>query len=115
MVLEEEEITDEKLLDTIHQLYDNRHSFEEAMSAGKQMDSIHHIVSLIEECVLSKNKQIAGCSSYRCDCLHIFSISSIIQAFDRRFLLFTLFGVIPYSLATSAAESSWNFVLTRIS
>ena len=41
-------------LDTIHQLYDNRHSFEEAMSAGKQMDSIHHIVSLIEECVLSK-------------------------------------------------------------
>ena len=54
MVLEEEEITDEKLLDTIHQLYDNRHSFEEAMSAGKQMDSIHHIVSLIEECVLSK-------------------------------------------------------------
>ena len=55
MVLEEEEITDEKLLDTIHQLYDNRHSFEEAMSAGKQMDSIHHIVSLIEECVLSKN------------------------------------------------------------
>ena len=54
MVLEEEEITDQKLLDTIHQLYDNRHSFEEAMSAGKQMDSIHHIVSLIEECVLSK-------------------------------------------------------------
>ena len=54
MVLEEEEITYEKLLDTIHQLYDNRHSFEEAMSAGKQMDSIHHIVSLIEECVLSK-------------------------------------------------------------
>ena len=49
------------------------------------------------------------------DCLHIFSISSIIQAFDRRFLLFTLFGVIPYSLATSAAESSWSFVLTRIS
>ena len=54
MVLEEEEITDEKLLDTIHQLYTNRHAFEEAMSAGKQMDSIHHIFSLIEECVLSK-------------------------------------------------------------
>ena len=54
MVLEEEEITDEKLLDTIHQLYDNRHSFEEAMSAGKQMDSIHHIVSLIEGCVSSR-------------------------------------------------------------
>ena len=41
MVLEEEEITDQKLLDTIHQLYDNRHSFEEAMAASKQMDSIH--------------------------------------------------------------------------
>ena len=50
MVLEEEEITDQKLLDTIHQLYDNRHSFEEAMAASKQMDSIH-IVSLVEGCV----------------------------------------------------------------
>ena len=54
MVLEEEEITDQKLLDTIHQLYDNRHSFEEAMAKSKQMDSIHHIVSLIEGCVPSK-------------------------------------------------------------
>ena len=54
MVLEEEEITDEKLLDTIHQLYKNRHTFEEAMAGGKQMDSIHHIFSLIEECVLSR-------------------------------------------------------------
>ena len=54
MVLEEEEITDQKLLDTIHQLYDNRLSFEEAMAKSKQMDSIHHIVSLIEGCVSSK-------------------------------------------------------------
>ena len=54
MVLEEEEITDEKLLDTIHQLYKNRHTLEEAMAGGKQMDSIHHIFSLIEECVLSR-------------------------------------------------------------
>ena len=54
MVLEEEEITDKKLLDTIHQLYKNRHTFEEAMAGGKQMDSIHHIFSLIEECVLSR-------------------------------------------------------------
>ena len=54
MVLEEEEITDEKLLDTIHQLYKNRHTFEEAMAGSKQMDSIHHIFSLIEECVLSR-------------------------------------------------------------
>ena len=39
MVLEEEEITDEKLLDTIRRLYADRHTYEEAMSAGKQMDS----------------------------------------------------------------------------
>lgn len=51
MVLEEEEITDEKLLDTIRRLYADRHTYEEAMSAGKQMDSIHHILSLIEGCV----------------------------------------------------------------
>ena len=54
MVLEEEEITDEKLLSSIQKLYADRHTYEEAMSAGKQMDSIHHIVSLIEECAASK-------------------------------------------------------------
>ena len=54
MLLQEEDITNQKLLDTIHQLYDNRHSFEEAMAKSKQMDSIHHIVSLIEGCVPSK-------------------------------------------------------------
>ena len=54
MVLEEEEITDQKLLDTIHKLYQERHSFEEAMAASKQMDSIQHIVSLIEGCVSSR-------------------------------------------------------------
>lgn len=50
MVLEEEEITDQKLLDSIRSLYSNRHSYEETMGAGKQMDSIHHILSLIQEC-----------------------------------------------------------------
>ena len=54
MVLEEEEITDQKLLDTIHKLYQERHSFEVAMAASKQMDSIQHIVSLIEGCVSSR-------------------------------------------------------------
>lgn len=49
MVLEEEEITDQKLLDSIRSLYSNRHSYEEAMASGKQMDSIHHILSLIQE------------------------------------------------------------------
>ena len=51
MVLEEEEITDEKLLSSIRKLYADRHIYEKAMAAGKQMDSIHHILSLIEECV----------------------------------------------------------------
>lgn len=49
MVLEEEEITDKKLLDSIRNLYSNRHSYEKAMGEGKQMDSIHHILSLIQE------------------------------------------------------------------
>lgn len=49
MVLEEEEITDQKLLDSIRSLYSNRHSYEETMASGKQMDSIHHILSLIQE------------------------------------------------------------------
>lgn len=54
MVLEEEEITDEKLLSAIRNLYENRLTYQEAMTAGKQMDSIQHIVSLIENCVTSK-------------------------------------------------------------
>ena len=54
MVLEEEEITDEKLLSSIRRLYEDRHVYEKAMASGKQMDSIHHIVSLIEECVSSR-------------------------------------------------------------
>ena len=49
VVLEEEEITDQKLLDSIRSLYSNRHSYEETMASGKQMDSIHHILSLIQE------------------------------------------------------------------
>ena len=54
MVLEEEEITDEKLLETVRALYRNRRTYQEAMASGKQMDSIHHIVSLIEDCVLKR-------------------------------------------------------------
>ena len=54
MVLEEEEITDEKLLSVIRNLYADRHKYEQAMSAGSQMDSIHHIVSMIEECAGSR-------------------------------------------------------------
>ena len=54
MVLEEEEITDEKLLNALHELYENRDSFVKAMSSGEQKDSIHHIVELIENCASSK-------------------------------------------------------------
>ena len=49
MVLEEEEITDEKLLDTIHKLYADRETFEQNMTNSQHMDSIQHIVSLIQK------------------------------------------------------------------
>ena len=44
MVLEEEEITDEKFLSCIRQLYENRQSYTDAMSRSRQQDSIdyHH-------------------------------------------------------------------------
>lgn len=50
MVLEEEEITDESLLNAIHELYKNRQTYIDTMCRSKQMDSITHIVNLIEEC-----------------------------------------------------------------
>ena len=53
MVLEEEEITDTTLLDSIKKLYQERDKYIAAMSAGKNLNSIQHIVSLIEECSLS--------------------------------------------------------------
>ncbi len=51
MVLEEEEITDEKLLDTIHKLYDNRAAFTETMKKANSIDSITKITGLIEDCI----------------------------------------------------------------
>ncbi len=53
MVLEEEEITDESLLAAIRRLYADRHTYEQSMAESRQMDSIHHILSLIEECAQS--------------------------------------------------------------
>ena len=50
MVLEEEEITDEKLLSSIRRLYADRQTYIDAMAKGNQMDSIHRILALIEEC-----------------------------------------------------------------
>lgn len=51
MVLEEEEITDKTLLFSIRELYGNRHSYMEAMSESNHIDSIKHIVDLIEDAV----------------------------------------------------------------
>lgn len=50
MVLEEEEITEEVLLNTIRKLYAERQSYIDAMSGGNNLNSIQHIVNLIEEC-----------------------------------------------------------------
>lgn len=49
MVLEEEELTDEKFLKAIRSLYENRASFISAMEASKQTDAIDTIIRLIEE------------------------------------------------------------------
>ena len=48
-VLEEEDLTDESLLASIQDLYQNRESYINAMSQSNQMDSIGHIVQMICE------------------------------------------------------------------
>ena len=47
-VMEEEEITNEKLLDTIHELFQNRDRYISAMQSSNQQDSIDTIIDLIE-------------------------------------------------------------------
>ncbi|MBS6950350.1 MAG: undecaprenyldiphospho-muramoylpentapeptide beta-N-acetylglucosaminyltransferase [Blautia sp.] len=49
-VLEEEEITNEKLLQTIRDLYANREQYIEAMGKSSQMDSIGKIVGMLWDC-----------------------------------------------------------------
>ena len=51
MVLEEEEITESVLMDSIRKLYENRNCYIEAMQSSKQLDSINQIVSIIESCI----------------------------------------------------------------
>lgn len=51
MVLEEEEITEKTLLNSIRELYANRQSYIDSMAASKQINSIDHIINLIEECI----------------------------------------------------------------
>lgn len=50
-VLEEEEITNDILLDAIHDLYENRETYITAMSSSKHKDSIEQIVQLFEEAI----------------------------------------------------------------
>lgn len=50
MVLEEEEITEERLLSAVRELYANRQTYISAMSKSKLLNSIDQIASLIEEC-----------------------------------------------------------------
>lgn len=49
IVIEEEELSSQKLLASIHSLYDNRDSYISAMSQSQQQNSIDTIISLIEE------------------------------------------------------------------
>ena len=49
LVMEEEEITNEKLLQTIMDLYEHRDDYKRTMVQNPQMDSINTIVNLIEE------------------------------------------------------------------
>ena len=51
MVLEEEEITESVLMDSIRKLYENHNCYIEAMQSSKQLDSINQIVSIIESCI----------------------------------------------------------------
>ncbi|MDY5986323.1 undecaprenyldiphospho-muramoylpentapeptide beta-N-acetylglucosaminyltransferase [Sporofaciens sp. SGI.106] len=53
LVLEEEEITNEKFLTAIHELYDNRAKYVDAMAKSNQQDSIDTIIDLIEEAARS--------------------------------------------------------------
>ena len=51
VVLEEEEITNEKMLNAIHELYENRSQYTDAMAKSKQTGSIEQIVQLFEQAV----------------------------------------------------------------
>ncbi len=53
MVMEEEEITDEKLLAAIHQLYEKRSQYTETMHQANSIDAIQKITDLIEACANS--------------------------------------------------------------
>lgn len=49
IVINEDDLTTELLVDKVHELFSNRHSYHDAMNRSGQMDSIRTIVRLIEE------------------------------------------------------------------
>lgn len=51
MVIDEDDLTENLLLDKVHELYFTRQTYLDAMSKSGQMDSIHTIVQLINETV----------------------------------------------------------------
>lgn len=55
MVLEEEEITEEKLLETIRHLYEQRDSYTAVMQNANSIDSITKITNLLEDCIKSQS------------------------------------------------------------
>lgn len=57
-VLQEEEITPELLLSTIHKLYENRQTYITAMEKSDASDAVNKIVSLVEELVGKDDKII---------------------------------------------------------
>ena len=48
-VIEEEQVTDEVLLDAVREVFENRQTYIDAMAQNGQMDSIQTILNLIEE------------------------------------------------------------------
>ena len=54
MVLEEEELSGETLISSVHELYKNRNTFISAMMDSGQHNSIDTIIGLIEEAVTGK-------------------------------------------------------------
>ena len=57
IVIQEEEVTDEKLLNAVHQAYDNREEYITAMKKSQLNNSIEKIVALIEEAAKKGKKK----------------------------------------------------------
>ena len=49
MLLQEEDITNQKLLDTIHQVYKDHEKYQKAMAASHQNQAIAIIADLIDQ------------------------------------------------------------------